>query len=92
MFSFANTLKNGVIYRHLRHPFSEADISNFFSNIPQQQIHTEGNITENIKRLVSEGKLYKIGAFPFYFFGDIPIPNEVYLATILKSLKIKMMR
>lgn len=92
MFSFLNTLKNGVIYRHLRHPFSEADIMDFLSRIPQPQQYTEGNISENLKRLVTEQKLIKLGAFPFYFFSDIPIPDSIYMATILKSLKTKMVR
>jgi hypothetical protein len=89
--NFFDILKNGVIYKHLKHPFSVPDVLQFFATVPIGQTrHDETTVQQNITRLVSEQQLIKMGAFPFYFFPDIPVLDSAYLATMLKSLLIKI--
>jgi len=92
--TFMDHLKEGVIYRKMKHPFSASDVYMYFG--AQGYINQAGRPLEQdeidgkLKRAVTEGKLFKLGAFPLFFFPDIQIPNQTYLFNIIRQMRLSL--
>ena len=93
--TFLDTIKDGVLSRHISHPFSPDEVYLYFTARGIFKLDgtpfTETDILSRLRRAATGQRLFRILSLEkFFWFPDLPVSDDTYMQRVLRILRMSM--